>query len=428
MLVLAFCPLATMQYVDWPADGVADAGGGRTARLVRDAVRADEAAALMGVIVDLVPSLTKLDSTDRLPAYETYVRNHGVDLDPVATKLAPLISRMTAQARSLYKEHCPECHLCTVLLRRYQRSERMRVPSHFDRNALITAVVSLNGGLSPPAFDGGLFLQRTERASSRVFVGTNSTDAVFHSYDLNHGVEVLRGTRYSAVFWFSDGEASCREGTSRWYEKPAAEGSMDAQGALGELYQLGSSGYERDATKAAQWFAMAAEQGSASTQSKLGRMLLGGEGVPQDTKLGLYWVQKAAVQGYAPAEYTMGVACQYGDAEGGLEAAAGWFELAAQAGVASAQYELGVAYINGDGVAAGQVVRGARWLLLAAGQGHADATTDLEALRQDPAWEQVELALRSDHSPDVETPAAGREPECSSADTPLSASEAVDDE
>ena len=66
------------------------------------------------------------------------------------------------------------------------------------------------------------------------------------------------------------------------------------------------------------------------------------------------WLAMAAEQGYAPAEYTMGVACQYGDVEGGLEAAAKWFEKAAEAGIAAAQYELGVAYINGDGVEAGK--------------------------------------------------------------------------
>ena len=99
----------------------------------------------------------------------------------------------------------------------------MRVHSHFDRNAIVTAVASLNGGMSPPAFEGGFFLQRTPRASSREYLMTDRTAAIFHSYDLNHGVELIRGTRYSAIFWFSDSEASCRDGISPWYEA-AAEG------------------------------------------------------------------------------------------------------------------------------------------------------------------------------------------------------------
>jgi len=158
--------------------------------------------------------------------------------------------------------------------------------------------------------------------------------------------------------------------------------------------QLGSSGYPRDPPKAAALFSQAAEHGSASAQSKLGRMLLAGEGVPQDAARGLHWVQRAADQGYAPAEYTMGVACQNGDAEGGLEAAASWFEKAAEAGIAAAQYELGVALINGDGVAPGQVVEGAVWLHRAAAQGQRAAISDLESLAQDPAWAEVDRAVQ----------------------------------
>ena len=105
------------------------------------------------------------------------------------------------------------------------------------------------------------------------------------------------------------------------------------------------------------------------------------------------WVETAALEGYAPAQYTMGVACQYGDAPGGLSEAAAWFAKAAEAGIAAAQYELGAAYINGDGVEEGQVVEGAKWLKEAAAQGNKDAITALEQLSQDPAWAQVEEAL-----------------------------------
>ena len=93
---------------------------------------------------------------------------------------------------------------------------------------------------------------------------------------------------------------------------------MDAQDALGELYQLGTHGYARDVEQAVVWATKAAEQGHAPAQSRLGRLYLAGEGVPRDAERGLAWVRRAAEQGYAPAQYTMGAACQYGDAEGGL--------------------------------------------------------------------------------------------------------------
>ena len=383
------------QYVQWAANGTADAGGGRVAYLATDIIRTSEADALIDVVSTMVADTASLDSIDGMPAYEIYVLDDGVDKHPVATEFAPLFARLTAFARTSYPDSCPMCHLCSVLLRRYKQDERVRVHSHFDRNAIVTAVASLNGGLQPPAFEGGFFLQRTERPSSREFLDTGRTNAIFHSYDLNHGVELLSGTRYSAVFWFSDSATSCRDGTSPWYRKSAAEGSMDAQHALAELHQLGSSGYPRDAVKAAELYHLASEQGSAASQSKLGRMLLAGEGVPQDKDLGVHWVERAATQGHAPAEYTMGLACQSGDAPGGLEAAASWFFRAAEAGISAAQYELGVAYINGDGVAAGMEALGAGWLQRAASAGHKGAIADLKTLRQDPAWVQLEQQIDS---------------------------------
>ena len=121
-----------------------------------------------------------------------------------------------------------------------------------------------------------------------------STSAVFHGFDLDHGVDVRRGTRYSAIFWFSDGAESCARGTSPWYAARAAAGERDAQAALGELHQIGTRGYAKDAAAAAEWFERAASQGSASSANKLGRMLLAGEGVPRDAARGLRWVEQAA--------------------------------------------------------------------------------------------------------------------------------------
>ena len=384
--------------VEW-ADGIADAGDGRKARLAENIVRESEADTLMNIIEtsEDAADQKRLDSTDRLPAYETYVRDLQNNIEhPAAPLLNRLYERMTAYASAEYSECAANCHLCSVLLRRYKPKERRRVQSHFDRNAIVTAVVTLNGGLEPPAFDGGLFLQRTASATSRQYFATSRKDAVFHSYDLNHGVEVHNGTRFSAIFWFSDTEESCKSGHSPWYLETAKGGSREAQEALGELYQIGSSGYERDPAKAAEWFTKASEQGSAFAATKLGRQLLAGEGVPRDKEAGMKWVAMAAEQGYAPAEYTMGVACQYGDVEGGLEAAAKWFEKAAEAGIAAAQYELGVAYINGDGVEAGKEVEGARWLYAAAAQGEKEAIEALAQLKEDPAWAQVEEALKDE--------------------------------
>ena len=362
-----------LRYVAFGDDDTADAGHGRVARLGRNMLTLDEISTLAAAVAGFEANTKHLDSTDGLPAYEMYVRHKGKDSHASAAVLPAIEARIGAFVGEAYG--CSDCYLCSLLLRRYRADERQQVKTHFDRMAYVTAVASLN----PADFDGGLFLQRTARADSREFFATSARDAAFHQYDLNHGVDVTNGTRLSAVFWITDTEASCRTDTSPWYLAPAEAGSADAQDALGELYQLGHHGYARDAHKAVEWATRAAEQGHEAAQSRLGRLLLAGEGVPRDAQRGLAWVRKSAEQGYSPAEYTMGVACQYGDLDGGLEAAARWFRLAAEAGIAAAQYELGVALVNGDGVAMDRR-EGVDWLQRAAVQGKPEAIADLETL------------------------------------------------
>lgn len=153
----------SLRYVNWSDSGVADGGSGRKIHLARGLLNTEEADAFIQAIRHIVPDKRRLDSIDGLPAYEQYVRNLGVDTHPVARHLHALEARMTPFLEATY--NCSECYVCTVLLRRYRSSERMAVPSHYDRNAYLTAVASLN----PTEFDGGLFLQRTPRADSREF-------------------------------------------------------------------------------------------------------------------------------------------------------------------------------------------------------------------------------------------------------------------
>ena len=91
-----------------------------------------------------------------------------------------------------------------------------------------------------------------------------------------------RGAQWHALlghlFGFSDTEESCKSGHSPWYLETAKGGSREARRPWESSYQIGSSGYERDPAKAAEWFTKASEQGSAFAATKLGRQLLAGEG------------------------------------------------------------------------------------------------------------------------------------------------------
>jgi TIR domain/Sel1 repeat len=94
------------------------------------------------------------------------------------------------------------------------------------------------------------------------------------------------------------------------------------------------------------------------------------------------WFRKAAVQGHAAAQNSLGR--MYCDGRGGLaedEAeAARWFRKAAEQGYAVAQYDLGRMYESGRGGLARDEAEAVRWYRKAAEQGNVDAKNNLARL------------------------------------------------
>ena len=91
--------------------------------------------------------------------------------------------------------------------------------------------------------------------------------------------------------------------------------------------------------------------------------------MPQDYVEALKWYRKAAEQGYAKAQYNLGLMYDNGDgvAEDHAEAFK-WFRKAAEQGYASAQHNLGVMYAKGEGVPEDSVAAYA-WFSVAAASG-----------------------------------------------------------
>ena len=58
----------------------------------------------------------------------------------------------------------------------------------------------------------------------------------------------------------------------------------------------------QDYAEAVKWYRLAAEQGDADAQDKLGVTYAGGEGVPQDYAEAVRWYRLAAEQGHYHAE------------------------------------------------------------------------------------------------------------------------------
>jgi TPR repeat protein len=93
-----------------------------------------------------------------------------------------------------------------------------------------------------------------------------------------------------------------------------------------------------------------AEHGNAEAQTLLASLYQFGQGVPQDSAQGQAWMQKAADQGYAYAEYQLGSLYRDGAVSRDFAQAVHWYGQAATQGYARAQTNLGALYEKGSGV------------------------------------------------------------------------------
>jgi TPR repeat protein len=114
-----------------------------------------------------------------------------------------------------------------------------------------------------------------------------------------------------------------------------------AQYNLGNMYYKGE-GVQQDFKQAVAWLQKAAEQGDTDAQCNLGSMYRQGQGVQQDSKQAVAWYRKAADQGMAKAQHNLGVMYKQGKGvqQDNTQAAA-WYQKAADQGVAIANLGLG---------------------------------------------------------------------------------------
>ena len=75
----------------------------------------------------------------------------------------------------------------------------------------------------------------------------------------------------------------------------AEQGFATAQFRLGQMYADGK-GVPKDVVEAARWLRLAAEQGNADAQFKLGLMYALGKGVPKDYVQAYVWMNIGAAQ------------------------------------------------------------------------------------------------------------------------------------
>ena len=221
------------------------------------------------------------------------------------------------------------------------------------------------------------------------------------------------GNRY----YNGEGVAEDAGQAAQWYRKAADQGDATAQRILGYLYQAGD-GVARDAREAARWYHKAAEQGDADAQFRLGWLhAAAADGLmlryrvpftaaekgwlieaaanpliaataeddawfqlgPRNAREAAEWFRRAAEQGHAEAQYSLGsLYNRWGTTKHAGEDAY-WTRKAAEGGHAVAQFLLGKMYSKGDGVPQ-NAREAARWSRKAAEQGHAEAQRNLGVL------------------------------------------------
>ena len=174
-----------------------------------------------------------------------------------------------------------------------------------------------------------------------------------------------------------------------WFRTAADQGNVDAQVAIGLLYEKGW-GVTQDDTQALTWYQKAASQGNTGAQYKIGQLsghneqsveISPGEALQKGT-----WafengdfgqtitsIRKAAYQGNSDAQYKLGVFYRNGWGVGQDYAQAmTWFRAAADHGNSDAQYDIGVLYQNGWGCPS-NLTEARRWMAKAAAGGNANA-------------------------------------------------------
>jgi TPR repeat protein len=83
--------------------------------------------------------------------------------------------------------------------------------------------------------------------------------------------------------------------------RSATRGSAQAMRAIGLIYLRGEGDTARDLTQAVRWFQAAARRGDPESMYVLGVMIRRGNAVEANLARAIYWLQRAADAGYAPA-------------------------------------------------------------------------------------------------------------------------------
>lgn len=157
----------------------------------------------------------------------------------------------------------------------------------------------------------------------------------------------------------------------------AESGDLHSELELAQLYSTGAKGIPENASEAATWLQAAANQGNASAEFHLGLLYQFGNGVEKSPATAIRWFQKAANRGSLLAEIQLADA--YAAGQGvtqNYHKAAIWLLKAARQGDSSSQCAVGNLYFNGRGVPK-SYTQAIAWYKKAATQRNSQAESNL---------------------------------------------------
>lgn len=194
------------------------------------------------------------------------------------------------------------------------------------------------------------------------------------------------------------------------YSRAAAQGNLEASGALGSLYadgllvgqdidkavrflhQASERGDVSALVRLAQlldreslsmtttWYRRAAAEGNPLAQCVIGLRLMAGQGIAKDEQEALFWLMLSAEKGLPEAQHAVAEAFRaQGNSPENLQEAVAWYRKAAKQGFSKSQSALGSLYAHGEGVPKDNR-QAASWWLKAAEQGDSDAQFNLGQL------------------------------------------------
>ncbi|WP_193177255.1 peptidoglycan-binding protein [Oricola nitratireducens] len=173
----------------------------------------------------------------------------------------------------------------------------------------------------------------------------------------------------------------------------AAQGDPKALFLIGDrLMGKGPGTPGSDMKAAAHWYELAAEQGFAPAQYRIGNAYEKGFGVDRNLDTARTWYQLAAEQGNVSAMHNLAVL--YATEVNGkrdMKTAANWFLKAAELGVKDSQVNLGILSARGEGVKQ-DLAEAYKWLSLAANAGDKDAAAKRDEVAKYMRPDQLEMA------------------------------------